>query len=81
MVFESITTADAMGKFSINYPSRYRGACLIEIKDTKSVIVLLNKENSEKNCYNLKDFKSLTYKSSPENTAFVNGIAITQKAE
>ena len=39
----SKTTADAMGKFSINYPERYRGASLLEIKDTKSVIVLLNK--------------------------------------
>lgn len=77
----SKTTADAKGKFSINYPERYRGASLLEIKDTKSVIVLLNKENLEMNWDNFEDYKSLTYKSSPENTAFVNGIAVTQKVE
>ena len=81
MVFESITTADAMENFSINYLSRYTGACLIEIKDPKSVIVLLSKENLEMNWDNFEDYKSLTYKSSPENTAFVNGIAVTQKVE
>jgi hypothetical protein len=43
--------------------------------------VLLNKENLEMNWDNFEDYKSLTYKSSPENTAFVNGIAVTQKVE
>jgi thiol-disulfide isomerase/thioredoxin len=77
----SKTTADDFGKFEINYPIKYRGAALLEIKESKSVIVLLNKENFEMNWGNLEDFKSLSYKNSPENSAFFNGIAITQKAE
>jgi len=77
----SKTTADTMGKFEINYPTKYRGAALLEIKESKSVIVLLNKENLEMNWDNLEDFNSLTYKDSPENSAFKKGIAITQKAE
>lgn len=77
----SKTTADAFGKFEINYPVKYRGAALLEIKESKSVIVLLNKENLEINWDNLEDFNSLTYKDSPENNAFKKGIAITLKAE
>jgi thiol-disulfide isomerase/thioredoxin len=77
----SKTTADDFGKFEINYPSKYRGAALLEIKESKSVIVLLNQENFEIKWDNLEDFNSLSYKNSPENSAFFNGIAIAQKAE
>jgi hypothetical protein len=29
MVFEAITTADPMGKFSINYPSRFKRSLFV----------------------------------------------------
>lgn len=77
----SKTTVDDFGKFEINYPFNYKGAALLEIKDAKSVIVLLNKENLEMNWDNLDDFKSLSYTNSPENTAFFDGISVTQRSE
>jgi thiol-disulfide isomerase/thioredoxin len=75
------TTTDYKGSFSIAYPSSYIGAALVEIKDTKSVIVLLNHENFEMQWDNLEQFKTLSFKDSPENLAFANGIAVAQKSE
>jgi len=75
------TTADIAGNFSVKYPSSYVGAALVEIKDTKSVIVLLNQENFEMKWENFEEFKTLDFKSSFENDAFANGIAVVQKAE
>ncbi|MFV5686512.1 hypothetical protein ACM55I_13820 [Flavobacterium sp. GB2R13] len=36
---------DAAGRFVLMYPASYTGAALLEIKDLKSVIVLLHQEN------------------------------------
>jgi thiol-disulfide isomerase/thioredoxin len=57
------------------------GAALLEIIGLKSVIVLLNKENFEMKWDNLEEFKTLTFKNSPENDAFAKGMAVYQEAE
>ena len=75
------TTADFSGNFIISYPSSYRGAALVEIKDIKSVIVLLKQENFDIQWDNFEEFKTLVFKNSPENDAFSKGIAIAQSAE
>jgi len=77
----STTNTDAQGRFAINYPEPYVGAALLEIKDSKSVIVLLNHENFEMQWDNLEDFKTLQFKHSPENKAFADGIAVAQNSE
>jgi peroxiredoxin len=72
---------DAQGKFSMVYPSSYVGAALLEIKDVKSIIVLLNKENFEIKWGNLEDFASLTFMNSPENINLSLGLSLYQKIE
>jgi thiol-disulfide isomerase/thioredoxin len=75
------TKIDDKGMFEIKYPSKYVGAAVLDIKDTKSVIVLLNKENFEMNWTNLDEFSTLKFKHSPENNAFANGIEKYQESE
>jgi thiol-disulfide isomerase/thioredoxin len=75
------TTANFSGNFIVNYPSSYSGAALVEIKDIKSVIVLLNQENFDMQWDNFDEFKTLVFKDSPENDAFSKGIAIAQSSE
>ena len=72
---------DAKGAFVLKYPSGYTGAALLEIKDVKSVIVLLNKENFQMQWDNLEEFKTLTFHKSPENDAFAKGLALYQESE
>lgn len=73
--------ADAGGNFVLSYPQDYIGAALLEIKDSKSVIVLLNHENFSMQWQNVEDFNSLTFKNSPENDAFALGMATYQDVE
>ncbi|WP_396171070.1 TlpA family protein disulfide reductase [Flavobacterium sp.] len=73
-------TADEKGVFSLDY-SNYTGAALLEIRDSKSVIVLLNQENFEIQWDNLEDFKSLKFINSTENNAFLKGINIAQQSD
>lgn len=72
---------DAKGKFVLHYPASYIGAALLEIKDLKSVIVLLNKENFEMQWTNLEEFKTLSFTNSPENDAFSKGMQVYQESE
>jgi thiol-disulfide isomerase/thioredoxin len=72
---------DNLGNFSIEYPSSYTGAALLEIKDTKSVIVLLNQERFEMKWDNFEEFTTLKFKNSPENDAFADGVAVAQNSE
>jgi len=73
-------STDAKGKFSMVY-SGYLGAALLEIKDVKSIIILLNKENFELHWGNLEDFSSLTFVNSMENTSLSQGLTLYQKIE
>lgn len=75
------TTTDAQGKFNLQYPGRYVGAALLEIKDAKNVIVLLNHENFEMQWDNLEEFSTLKFTHSPENDAFGKGMELYQKTE
>lgn len=72
---------DAKGNFSLTYPSTYVGAAILEIKDLKSVIVLLNKESFNMKWVNLEDFSSLTFTNSPENNNLTRGLALYQNIE
>lgn len=74
------TTADAQGNFKLSYPASYTGAALLEIKDSKSIILLLNQENFEMQWTNLEDFKTLNYENSPENQAFSTGMVVAQQS-
>ena len=75
------TTTDSLGNFVLHYPPAYVGAVLLYIKNTASVIVLLNKENFEMQWEDVKDFNTLQFSNSTENDAFATGIAINQEAE
>lgn len=77
----SKSTIDSMGSFKINYPKSYRGAALLEIKDSKSVILLLNKEDIEIQWENTEKLNSLKYISSAENHFFSEGILVAQRSE
>jgi thiol-disulfide isomerase/thioredoxin len=72
---------DAQGRFSLVYPAGYVGAGLLEIKEAKSVILMLNKENFEFKWGNLEDFSTLTFEHSPENTNLSLGLSLYQKIE
>ena len=60
---------------------RYACAALMEIKDVKSVLVLLNKEKLEMKWDNPEEFKTLTFQKLPENNAFAKGLALHQEPE
>ncbi|MDI1307627.1 MAG: thioredoxin-like domain-containing protein, partial [bacterium] len=75
------TKADAKGNFKLTYPSDYVGASILEIKDSKSVIVLLNKENFEINWSDLEDFSILKFFHSTENSNLLRGNELYQNIE
>lgn len=76
----SYSKTNEKGDFKLDYPTNYYGAAIIEIKDNKSLIVLLNNENYEIQWDNLEDFKSLHFFNSFENDTFNKGIEIYQSA-
>lgn len=75
------TSTDNEGNFSMEYPATFVGGALLEIKEVKSVIVLLNQENFELEWDNLEEFNSLKFTHSPENDAFGQGLALYQNTE
>lgn len=78
----SKTNTDAKGKFEgLSYPASYVGAALLEIKDSKSVIVLLNQENFGMEWNDLEAFETLKFIDSPENDAFGKGVEVALHAE
>ncbi len=77
----SSTKTDKAGYFSVSYPANYQGAALLEIKDTKSVIILLNKENFELRWDNLNDFETLSFTNSYENNTFNKGMELYKNTE
>lgn len=76
----SYSKTDEKGNFKFEYPSNYSGAAVIEIKNGKSVILLLNNENFEMQWQNSDDFKTLYFTNSYENNTFNSGIELYQKA-
>jgi hypothetical protein len=81
MLLLSKTVADAGGSFKLTYPQEYSGAALLEVKDAKSVIVLLNKENFSMSWPNLDDFSTLSFKGSAENEAFGKALISYRQAD
>lgn len=77
----SSSKTDANGRFSVYYPTSYQGAGVLEIKDNKSVILLLNRENFEIQWDKLEDYASLKFRHSPENDSFSKGLELYRKTE
>lgn len=75
------TTTDSLGNYSLAYPKNYKGAALLQINNSKSLIVLLNNENFNIQWQNWQDFKTLKFTNSIENDFFANGIIVNQEAE
>lgn len=75
------TTTDSLGNFELQYPAAYAGAALVNIKNTATVILMLNQENFAMQWEDVNEFNTLQFSNSPENDAFANGIAINQEAE
>ena len=55
------TTTDSLGNYSLAYPKNYKGAALLQINNSKSLIVLLNNENFNIQWQNWQDFKTLKF--------------------
>ncbi len=72
---------DTHGNFKLSYPARYVGAALLEIKNSKKVIVLLNGENFVLHWADLTNLSSLKFTNSFENSAFEKGLATYQDTE
>ncbi|MET0945526.1 MAG: thioredoxin family protein [Flavobacterium sp.] len=77
----SSSKTDANGRFSVNYTTSYQGAGILEIKDRKSVILLLNRENFAIQWDKLEDYASLEFSYSPENDSFGKGLELYRKTE
>lgn len=75
------TKTDDKGKFIISYPASYRGAAVLEIKPSKSVILLLDRENFEMQWDKLEELSSLKFSHSPANDSFGQALELYQKTE
>ncbi|WP_165930313.1 TlpA family protein disulfide reductase [Flavobacterium sp. GT3P67] len=75
------TKTDDKGRFIISYPANYKGAAVLEIKPSKSVILLLDRENFEMQWDKLENFTSLKFTHSPANDSFGQGLELYQKSE
>ena len=72
------TFTDTEGNFSMQYPATYKGAALLEVKDKKSVILLLHNEEYEIKWDDIEDYNTFSFSKSPENLAFSQGFALAQ---
>ena len=72
---------DKNGNFSLEYPTNYVGAAILEITTGKSLIVLLNHENFEIQWDDLNTMKSLKFINSIENALFDTGLLLYQNTE
>jgi len=77
----SQTTTDNTGHFSLSYPKHYVGAATIQVKETTSLIVLLNKENFEITWANFKDFDSVQFTNSKENEWFQKAYTLNLEVQ
>ena len=75
------TKTDASGNFLLQYPKKYKGAATLQVKETTSLIVLLNNENFEISWSNFKDFSALQFTNSKENEAFQQAYTINMDAQ
>jgi thiol-disulfide isomerase/thioredoxin len=75
------TLTDTSGKFSLKYPQGYTGAAILQVKDSQSVILLLNNENFDVEWKNLNSYQDIKFAGSQENTAFAQGLEVYKRAE
>lgn len=75
------TITDSLGNFELYYPQEYVGAAILQIKNSSSVIILLNHENILMQWKELKDFSTLQFSNSPENDTFSKGVTLNQETE
>ena len=75
------TKTDASGNFLLQYPKKYKGAATLQVKETTSLIVLLNNENFDISWSNFKDFSALQFTNSKENEAFQQAYTINMDAQ
>jgi len=69
------------GEFTLNYPSEYVGVAVLEIENTKSVIILLNHENFTLEWRNIEDINELYFTNSRENTLLTEALNLFQEIE
>ena len=75
------TTTDAQGNFTFSYPSDYSGAAIIDVENSKKILLILNKENFKINWKNTNDLSTLKFINSPENSALDAGLLQYHKTE
>jgi len=70
----SQTITDTVGDFSFLYNPKYSGAATIQVKESSSIIILLNKENVSISWSDIKEFNTLQFIKSKEYEWFQRGI-------
>lgn len=72
-------TADGLGKFTLSFDSKYKGAAILQVDNVNKIVLLINNENINILWTDKSDFKTL-YIDSPENKSFADGMEIYQSA-
>lgn len=75
------TKTDSVGNFVINYPKNYIGAASLQVKESASLIVLLNQENFSFTWTDCKNFNSLQFANSKENDWFQKAYQINLEVQ
>lgn len=75
------TKTDSVGNFVINYPKNYIGAASLQVKESASLIVLLNQENFSLTWPDCKNFNSLQFTHSEENDWFQKAYQINLEVQ
>ena len=77
----SQTITDTVGNFSFLYNSKYSGAATIQVKESSSIIILLNKENVGISWSDIKEFNTVQFSKSKENEWFQKGYNLNVAAQ
>jgi thiol-disulfide isomerase/thioredoxin len=75
------TKTDALGNFLLYYPTKYKGAATLQVREMTNLIVLLNNENFEITWADFKDFTGVQFTNSKENLAFQQAYTINMDAQ
>ena len=75
------STTDAQGNFTFTYPKEYRGAAIIDIDNSKKVLLVLNQENFKIDWKDSNDLSTLKFINSPENATLDAGLLLYHNTE
>jgi peroxiredoxin len=75
------TTSNAKGDFVLSYPSHYKGAASLQVKDGPSLTVLLQQHNTIIHWDSIPAINTLHFINSPENEAFYRANQINQNTQ